>query len=1211
MAKIRLDIETRAHLEGLERTHQQLASLESAGKTVTQTFRQTTDFRAYSAAIQKSFHEAGLSGKNLTQSITASEGTFRTAVREIQRHLAEGRAISFYSKDGVKRDSTNIQEIVRRLRNAADEMQAEYKQMAMPSTPKARAYSFKTFDSEVRESTEGLLLFGTELEHINAQIALVKQQGLKLIDAGASVEEVEKLRKKFEELSDEQVRLQKEADGTGGRIKKLIWNFVSAQAIVYVLRRAFSALVQGVKEASVAAAEAEQVYEKFFSVFDGMKGAADSVQELVMQFGLAKTSAMEIMATIGDMAVGMGATDYEAAAFAAETSMFIQDLIAFKDLTGDVVEISQAFMSGVAGNTRNFRQWGSVVKESTVLASLHAKGLANLTGQELEWAKAQERANIVMEQQRNAIGATEREWHMLINVGNRYNQQTKQLKENVGEIVNVVLLPLKTALLDHVEAWNDAYEARKRYLDEDYDPISDEDLAGSVREETARREARNFFAQQMSLYSSGTGSIRDLLSELTGGWIPKKKGFLSEEELFGIGADQLVQFAKGWNISLAATADILEEAGFTINDWAQGFIKHFDIETQIGQAKNEANDAINAYAQQMVKSIESLAELTGIAPDVEQVFRSLLSGKIETDGRDEQYISRMSEDIAKEGAAQMASIIEKLTGADATVFMSAFDVAIGADAELGLSEKQAQLRTAYESLNNTMLRAISEDDDVLKNAIEPILQAIVDEYLEIQDLLDTDKGFLGFEKQSDALREQLALQEKRGELLAQYGSGNEEIVNILLQQEQALLGLDKIKQEAIEAGWDELEAEKERLAVQEQILELYKLQRREKEQSKREEALDFARGAMADVQKARSLVGASASAVRMAEIDEQVWALSEVLTQGGLTLGETLEKTSAYREELEMLAAEEMHQAVIDSLLALTDYDMVSGIVDLFAEGDVWGGLGAIAAELLQYMDVAQQLMTLVSELFEVLGPFIDQILEPLLPVVEMIFDIIGDIVYPVLVAIYPVLQIIATVLIYFMAVIKTVTNTLSWMGHSIETFVWNLFHPFRKREYRNLAEETVEIWDDANAKVKDIWDKELDHRMDFVNDLTDVQKAEIKAYEEMYKKGLVSLTEKEAMIGKKVFGRTWDLVDIESFGTGGDFITNGEQLIRVGELGRERVTITPVDSPMYRERYGGEGGGTANYTVVVNGATADPEAIAMAVRREFRLMERRGTRYA
>ena len=96
----------------------------------------------------------------------------------------------------------------------------------------------------------------------------------------------------------------------------------------------------------------------------------------------------------------------------------------------------------------------------------------------------------------------------------------------------------------------------------------------------------------------------------------------------------------------------------------------------------------------------------------------------------------------------------------------------------------------------------------------------------------------------------------------------------------------------------------------------------------------------------------------------------------------------------------------------------------------------------------------------------------------------------------------------------------------------------------------------------------------------------------------------------QNVYGKNFDNVDIQSFASGGDFITNGEQIIRVGEAGREHVTVTPLNSVAYANR-GGTQTSNASYSVVVNGANGDPEAIAMAVRREFKRMERRGVAYA
>jgi len=113
-----------------------------------------------------------------------------------------------------------------------------------------------------------------------------------------------------------------------------------------------------------------------------------------------------------------------------------------------------------------------------------------------------------------------------------------------------------------------------------------------------------------------------------------------------------------------------------------------------------------------------------------------------------------------------------------------------------------------------------------------------------------------------------------------------------------------------------------------------------------------------------------------------------------------------------------------------------------------------------------------------------------------------------------------------------------------------------------------------------------------------------------MFKSGMLTLTQYNALVGKNVYGRNFDNVDIASFASGGDFITNGEQIIRVGEAGREHVQITPLNSTKYASR-GNTSVSNASYSVTVNGANGDPEEIAMAVRQEFKRMERRGVRYA
>lgn len=1270
--KIQLDVTSTAHLDGLVKANKELEAFKLQGQSVNRILKDATSIDAFKAAIERAYHSVGLAGKT-TQGLTAAMNVYKKTITEIQQRLGADEKLQFTIIDekGVQKSTRNIQEIMTYLWGSFDDIRREHENLLKGMTRDQQAYSFDAFtrslerggeairnfgsDAEALEyqitrikeqgrammlqglkedsdevvklkahleelqarlqeiksptgsfdfesfmggldkDTKWLQMFGSELEVINAKIAMVRSQGKRLIEAGGTEEEIAKLKAAYDSLIAKQKELQTSANGTGTRIKNLIKNFVSAQLIVYALRRAFSMLTTGLKEASQAAAEAEQVVQKFMTVFEGMGSATRSVEELATQFGLARTSAMEIMATIGDMAVGLGATDAEASEFADTTSKFIQDLMAFKDIGGDVVEISKAFMSGVAGNTRNFRQWGSIVKESTVLANLHAKGLDKLTGQELEWAKAQERTRIVMEQQKNAMGATQREWDHLVTVNRRYNEQTKQMKESIGEAVNKFFLPMKSAILEQIELWNDAYIARKEYMTGVYNPMAPEEFAGSQRELTARTQAAQWYNAKVETSKHMRG--------------------VSLQDATTVDYDALLEYAKGWGATAHDAARVLEEAGYTMAESAIKGMERFDKLVAAAKAKQDRLEGIKAYAQAMSQTVESLSGLTGVAP---------LKGVIDVEDAESIEIARAA------GVQHLKGMTQGLAGRGAEDFMSPLDLAIGADVGVGLREKQNKIKAAYEALYNTMLKAKDAGDKDFANEVEGMLDPLVGEYLKVTDELEklSQKPFLGFDQQNKSLKEQLDLQRMRTNLLAEYGEENSDIINILVQQKEAVAATYTLKQQAIDAGWAEVDAENARLDIQKQILEIYQEQRAERERLKSIEdseaiqsAIEAAGASIAEVKKERSLVGATDAQRLQAEINEKVWLFAATLTEGNATLATTLQMTNEYRRELEMLAADEAAQAQIDAakeinksvkekFLAQTDYDLVKDIMDAFKSGGIWGGIFAIIGELIQYMETFGEILHALSNFFAYIGPWLDQVVKPLMPVLEALFSNLADLIVPVLIIVFPIIKFVAVVLLELMAIVKTVTNVISWMGDSISTFVYNLAHPFKKKAYRDLGDETAKIWSDMTDKVNEIWDLEIDTRHDYVSKLTEAQNAEIKAYEEMYKSGLLSLEEKERMIGKNIFGRNWDKVEIQSFAKGGDFLTNGEQIIRVGEAGRERVTVTPVNETYTRQTRGGDVNNTS-YTVVVNGADADPEAIAVAVRKEFRLMERRGERYA
>tara|TARA_Y100001938_G_scaffold91540_1_gene125557 strand:+ start:1074 stop:2657 length:1584 start_codon:yes stop_codon:yes gene_type:complete len=81
-------------------------------------------------------------------------------------------------------------------------------------------------------------------------------------------------------------------------------------------------------------------------------------------------------------------------------------------------------------------------------------------------------------------------------------------------------------------------------------------------------------------------------------------------------------------------------------------------------------------------------------------------------------------------------------------------------------------------------------------------------------------------------------------------------------------------------------------------------------------------------------------------------------------------------------------------------------------------------------------------------------------------------------------------------------------------------------------------------------------------------------------------------------------LNSIPSFATGGDFVTNGEQLIRVGDnaSGRERVQVTPLDA-------GGTptGGGAANIVLNISGNVMSDDFVEDTIAPKLKEAIRRG----
>lgn len=304
-----------------------------------------------------------------------------------------------------------------------------------------------------------------------AQIKLLTQERGKMTTAlGANAELVKKLSDAIEEETEDMKKLETESrkvsrggmaeleKSSGNAATKLLSvakNILKFQLLMGPITGAIRGFKNTLSDSVKVAAEAEQIYNKLSTVFVGLEDSAKAAAKAISSdLGVATTTAASALSTVGDLLQAQGMGTSQSLATATSWVSQFQDIIAFKDLNMTLEEFAQNFMSGAAGNLRNFRTFGSIVKESAVNARLAAQGLDKLTGSQLELAKMTTRANMALEQQKNAMGATEREWDSMLSINRRLTEAWKEYKENLGETINTVLKPMKTWVTDILEATN-------------------------------------------------------------------------------------------------------------------------------------------------------------------------------------------------------------------------------------------------------------------------------------------------------------------------------------------------------------------------------------------------------------------------------------------------------------------------------------------------------------------------------------------------------------------------------------------------------------------------------------------------------------------------------------------------------------------------------------------------------------------------------------
>lgn len=605
---IELDITTDAHLKGLIDAQKELEKLDRAGKSVNQSFK-WGNLDASMASIRRNFHTEALFPEKGLKSAKKAIEDVNKAMKGAEQTIGKGGYVGWLNPDGKTSHLTkDLTEVQQHFSSLKDEMTAYYDTYAKATTKRGMVFDYKQFNAGLDKQAEAISMFGTDLQALEMKMGAVKEQGIKMVTEGGDPEQIKKLSNEYKNLSHWHEKIGSTAQKAKPRVLNLLKSFVSAQAVVWAVRTAFSILTKGIKEASDAAAAAEQVFNKFETVFDGMGGIEETADAIAKTYGMAESSSKEALASIADMYVGMGASQQEALMLAEELTGRITDIMAFKDMPGTIVSNAQSLMSGIAGNTENFRRYGSIIKEAAVQTELLKRGQDGLTGTQLELAKAMVRQDLFLKSQVNSIGATAREWENMASVNRRYEEQMKISKENFGENINTFFKPMKLQILDLVESWNMAAEANKNYNDGIYKTQLIENFKESDTYENMLKRIR-----------------RESAIKNTWG-----------NTIFGkadIDYDQLIEVAKRFGVSAENAAIVMIDAGYKIAESVKRQAEEFDNATTAEQnatkARIDARASAVAFGKDITAFRQGLAALIGgsdLASGVNPYFNKDLSG---------------------------------------------------------------------------------------------------------------------------------------------------------------------------------------------------------------------------------------------------------------------------------------------------------------------------------------------------------------------------------------------------------------------------------------------------------------------------------------------------------------------------------------------------------------------------------------------------------
>ncbi len=678
------------------------------------------------SATTKNMHTTFNQLMNAIERQKISWGTSKDSVSALKKELSELEKVeTLLVSKGVgssfSGDLAGLEPLVQKYNEYKKELKEVIKLKEQEEIANAKALTPSSVSSSVSSSTsyKKAGLIGDNISQMKQEYEAYSQSLTKIINTlGEGSPEAQKMADAMKELGGRIEKTGTQTTSTSVRIKNLVKNFVSAQLVVWAIRKAFTAVTNTLKESAEVASQAEETYNLFITTFENVATTAEkTASRLASSMGMANSTAQKALGTFGDLAAGYGATDKAALEFGETATEVALDIISYKNISGDLDTTFQSIASGLAGNVENFRKLGYVMTQAEVKTKLQKKGLDKLTGSALQYAQIQARLEILQEKSYKAQGDMIKTLDSTENVTRRLSEAWLEYQENLGKSVNAVLTPLKKAWLGVLEQINKANKAQENFLKNG--------TGGNVYDVENNEKDRQALSRQINQYWGGSYGFwkGTNLVKTESGYDSEIKRMIAVMETFSTTPEMMKEMFIS-NGLFSEGDSILNKIYNDLTRAYEKTQKELEAQTKAEEKKNKKLEEIS----NVLSVFDSLNSITGVFINDTGITQRQEAIKNDEDGT---LYTSLNTDYQR----AIEAMISALSSASSESFVSALDLALGdADIEAQLQAKLSSVKSVFETLWNDFYSDGGELTEWEKKQLEDLKTLTVSLNKQIENL---------------------------------------------------------------------------------------------------------------------------------------------------------------------------------------------------------------------------------------------------------------------------------------------------------------------------------------------------------------------------------------------------------------------------------------------------------------------------------------------